>query len=55
MTPSRLFAAWCLLVLLGFGVAKYQGWALFGAGAAAASSGSSGGSRGSGGSSGSHK
>ncbi len=54
MRPSRLFAAYCALVLLAFTVAKYQGWALFGTSVAAASS-SSGGTRGSGGSSGSHK
>ena len=53
MRLSPLFAAYCLLVLLGFTVARYQGLTLLGsAGQAAAAN--TGGTR-SGGSSGSHK
>ena len=30
MNAPRVFALYCLLVLLGFSAAKYQGWTLFG-------------------------
>jgi len=55
MRVPPLFASYCLLVLLGFAVAKYQGWSLFASTGQAAATGSSGGSRSGGGSSGSHK
>jgi hypothetical protein len=55
MKLAPIFAAYCLLILSGFTVAKYQGWSLFGSANPAAASSSSGGSRGAGGSSGSHK
>jgi hypothetical protein len=55
MKVPPVFASYCLLVLLGFAVAKYQGWSLFGSTGPAAASGAAGGTRGSGGSSGSHK
>ena len=55
MKFSPLFAAYCLLVLSAFAVAKYEGWSLFGSATQAAGSSSSGGPRSSGGSSGSHK
>lgn len=53
MRVPPVFGVYCLLVLLGFSVAKYQGWSLFGSLAPAASS-HSGGTR-AGGASGSHK
>ena len=56
MKLPSLFTAYCLLILFGFSVAKYQGWSLFSSSnPAAAGSSSSGGARSSGGSSGSHK
>lgn len=55
MGRAPVFTAYCLLVLLGFTVARYQGWTLFGSAGLAASSGSTGGARGGGGSSGFHK
>lgn len=52
MRLAPVFAIYCLLILLGFGVAKYQGWALFGS--AGLASAVAGGTR-TGGSSGFHK
>lgn len=55
MRRAPIFAGYCLLVLFGFTLAKYQGWALFGSAGRAASSSYAGGARGSSGSSGFHK
>jgi hypothetical protein len=49
-----VFTLYCLLILGMFATAKYEGWALFGAGTAAASS-TAGGTRASSGYYGSHK
>ena len=45
MRVPRVFAGYCLLVLLGFAVTKYQGWTLFGSAGQGASSVPSGGTR----------
>lgn len=54
MRLPPVFAGYCLLILLAFTVAKYEGWALFGSTGRAAAPGTAGGTRG-GGSSGFHK
>jgi hypothetical protein len=51
MKPALVFGVYCLMILLGFSVANYRGWAVFGNPGLAASSG---GTR-AGGSSGFHK
>jgi hypothetical protein len=55
MKMPPVFASYCLLILLAFSVAKYQGLSLLGSAGQAAAGSAAGGTRGSGGSSGSHK
>jgi hypothetical protein len=53
MKLAPIFGGYCLLILLGFTVAKYEGWALFGSTGRAIAA-AAGGTR-SGGSTGFHK
>lgn len=54
MRLPPIFTAYCLLILIAFGMAKYQGWTLFGVSNAIARN-TAGGTRAGGGYSGFHK